>query len=73
MSMNRNERRAMHKRLMPQIKRIVELEKQIQANVNRDAAEDELSRIIGALGMVEMMAIEDYICSHNLLPSLENK
>ena len=73
MSMNRSERRAMHKRLMPQIKRIVELEKQIQANVNRDAAEDELSRIIGALNMVEMMAIEDYICSHNLLPSLENK
>lgn len=66
-SMDREQRRAMHKRLMPKIKRIVELEKQIKAGINKSEAEDEMSQIFEHLTMVEMFAIEDYIYNHNLL------
>ena len=65
--MSREDRRAMHKRLMPTIKRIVELEKQIKAGINKSEAEDEMSQIIESLSMIEMFAIEDYIYNHNLL------
>lgn len=71
-NMSRDDRRAMYKRLMPTIKRIVELEKQIQANCNVDKATAEIGTIIESLNDVEMMAVEDYICSHELL-SFENK
>ena len=66
-SMDREQRRAMHKRLMPKIKRIVELEKQIKAGIDKDAAETEMAQIIESCTMVEMFAIEDYIYNHNLL------
>lgn len=65
--MNREQRKAMHKRLMPKIKRIVELEKQIKANINKEAAEDEMTKIIESCTMIEMFAIEDYIYNKNLL------
>ena len=71
-NMSRDDRRAMHKRLMPTIKRIVELEKQIQANHNVDETTAEIGTIMESLSLVEMMAVEDYICSHELL-SFENK
>ena len=65
--MDREQRRAMHKRLMPKIKRIVELEKQIKAGIDKDAAETEMTQIIESCTMVEMFAIEDYIYNKNLL------
>ena len=65
--MNREQRKAMHRRLMPKIKRIVELEKQIKAGINKAAAEDEMTKIIESCTMIEMFAIEDYIYNKNLL------
>ena len=65
--MDRDQRRAMHKRLMPKIKRIVELEKQIKAGIDKSAAEDEMTKIIESCTMLEMFAIEDYIYNKNLL------
>ena len=65
--MDREQRRAMHKRLLPKIKRIVELEKQIKADINRDAAETEMTQIIESCTMLEMFAIEDYIYNKHLL------
>lgn len=65
--MNRDQRRAMHERLLPKIKRIVELEKQIKAGIDKDAAETEMTQIIESCTMLEMFAIEDYIYNKNLL------
>ena len=65
--MSRNQRRSMHKRLLPKIKRIVELEKQIKAGIDKEAAEDEMTQIIESCTMLEMFAIEDYIYNKNLL------
>lgn len=65
--MNRQQCKAMHRRLMPKIKRIVELEKQIKAGVDKDAAETEIAQIIESCTMVEMFAIEDYIYNKKLL------
>ena len=47
--MSRNDRRTMHKRLMPTIKRVVGLEKQIQANRNVDEATAEIGAIMESL------------------------
>jgi hypothetical protein len=65
--MDREQRRAMHKRLLPKIKRIVELEKQIKAGIDKEAAETEMTQIIESCTMIEMFAIEDYIYNKNLL------
>jgi hypothetical protein len=65
--MDREQRRAMHKRLLPKIKRIVELEKQIKAGVDKEAAEDEITQIIESCSLLEMFAIEDYIYNKKLL------
>jgi len=65
--MNREQRKAMHKRLVPKIKRIVELEKQIKAGIDKSAAEEEMTNIIESCTMIEMFAIEDYIYNKNLL------
>lgn len=67
MTMNRKERRDMQKHLKPIIKRVVELEKQIKAGVNKEAAENEIAQIMEKLTLVEMFAIEDYIYNKNLL------
>lgn len=65
--MNRDQRRAMHERLLPKIKRIVELEKQIKAGIDKEVAEDEMAQIIESCTMIEMFAIEDYIYNKHLL------
>ena len=65
--MDREQRRAMHKRLLPKIKRIVELEKQIKAGIDKEVAEKEMTQIIESCTMLEMFAIEDYIYNKNLL------
>ena len=67
MSMNREERREMKRRLAPIARRVVALEKQIKQGINKDAAEAEITEIVGKLTLVEMMALEDYIASKNLL------
>lgn len=67
MSMNRDERRNMKKRLAPIARRVVALEKQIKSGVNKEAAEAEITEIVENLNLVEMMALEDYIASKNLL------
>ena len=65
--MDREQRRAMHKRLRPKIKRIVEFEKQIKAGIDKTAAEDEMSQIIESCSMLEKFAIDDYIYNKHLL------
>ena len=67
MSMNREERREMKKRLAPIARRVAALEKQIKQGIDKDAAEAEITEIVGKLTLVEMMALEDYIASKNLL------
>ena len=67
MSMNRDDRRKMKKRLAPIARRIALLEKQIKNNVNVDAATLEIEQLMSGLDMIEMMAIEDYIVSNHLL------
>ena len=65
--MDRKQRRAMHKRLLPKIKRIVELEKQIKAGIDKETAENEITQIIESCSLLEMFAIEDYIYNKKLL------
>lgn len=57
----------MKRRLAPIARRVVALEKQIKQGINKDAAEAEITEIVGKLTLVEMMALEDYIASKNLL------
>lgn len=67
MSMNREQRRNMKKRLAPIARRVAELEKNIKAGINAAAAEEEISAIMEGLSIMEMMALEDYIVSKKLL------
>ena len=57
----------MKRRLAPIARRVVALEKQIKQGVDKEAAEAEITEIVGKLTLVEMMALEDYIASKNLL------
>ena len=57
----------MKRRLAPIARRVVALEKQIKQGIDKDAAEAEITEIVGKLTLVEMMALEDYIASKNLL------
>lgn len=67
MAMNREDRRAMKKILAPIAKEIVALEKQIKRGENKEAAEARIEELVGKLTLVEMMALEDYIASNELL------
>lgn len=67
MSINRADRRQLKKRLAPIAKRIVELEKNIKNNINKEESEAEIEQIMNSLSMIEMMALEDYISSKQLL------
>lgn len=57
----------MKRRLAPIARRVVALEKQIKQGVDKEIAEAEITEIVGKLTLVEMMALEDYIASKNLL------
>lgn len=57
----------MKKRLAPIAKRIVFLEKQIKKGINKEQYEAEISRIMNRLSLIEMIALEDYIASKDLL------
>lgn len=70
MSMNRDDRRNMKKRLAPIARRVVALEKQIKSGINTAAAEAEISEIMEGLTLMEMMALEDYIMSKKLLDTI---
>lgn len=67
MAMNREDRRAMKKILAPIAKEIVALEKQIKRGENKEAAEARIEELVSKLTLVEMMALEDYIASNELL------
>lgn len=67
MAMNREDRRAMKKTLAPIAKEIVALEKQIKRSENKEAAEARIEELVSKLTLVEMMALEDYIASNELL------
>lgn len=70
MSMNREERRKLKKRLAPIAQRVAELEKNIKNNYKKEESEQEITQIMESLTMVEMFALEDYIVSKNLLDKL---
>lgn len=70
MSMNRDERRKLKRRLAPIAKRIVELEKNIKNNYQREDSEQEITDIMNSLSMIEMIALEDYIISKKLLDNI---
>ena len=70
MSMNRDERRKLKRRLAPIAKRIVELEKNIKNNYQREESEQEITDIMNSLSMIEMIALEDYIISKKLLDNI---
>lgn len=67
MAMNREDRRALKKKLAPLAKEIVALEKQIKSGINTQDAEAQIEELVGKLNLVEMMALEDYIASKELL------
>lgn len=70
MSMNRDDRRKLKRRLAPIAKRIVELEKNIKNNYQREESEQEITDIMNSLSMIEMIALEDYIISKKLLDNI---
>lgn len=71
MSMNRQDRRALDKKLKPTAKRIVELEKKIKAGIDVEKSQEEISFIINHLTMIEMFALEEYIYKKDLLDNKE--
>lgn len=71
--MNREERRAMKKRLAPLARKIAYLENEILKGNNKEQNEAEISAIMESLSLMEMMALEDYIVSKKLLNNFEIK
>ena len=71
MSMNREERRALKKKLAPLAREIVMLEKQAKDPQKKETAEQRISEIMESLTLMEMMAIEDYIVSKKLLQNFD--
>ena len=71
MSMNREERRALKKKLAPLARKVALLENQIAQGVNKEANTEEISSIMDSLSLMEMMALEDYIESKGLLNNFD--
>ena len=67
MSMNREERRALKKKIAPLAKRIVVLEKQAKDPTMRATCEAQIAELMESLTLMEMMALQDYIESKGLL------
>lgn len=67
MSMNREERRALKKKIAPIAQTIANLELQAKDPVKKEQAEAKIGEIMESLTLIEMMAIEDYIISKGLL------
>lgn len=69
MSMNREERRNLQRRLAPIARRIVELEKKVKAGIDKEESEQKITEIMDSLSMIEIFAIDDYIQSKKLIDS----
>ena len=67
MSMNREERRALKKKIAPIAQTIANLELQAKDPIKKEQAEAKIGEIMESLTLIEMMAIEDYIISKGLL------
>ena len=67
MSMNREERRALKRKIAPQAKLIAELEKQALDPAKKVECEEQIDKIMESLTIMEMMAVQDYIMSKGLL------
>lgn len=72
MSMNRQERRRVQKRIAPIAKEIVRLELLAKEPEHKEKAEAEIEKIMLNLSMLEMIALEDYIYTHKLLNNGHN-
>lgn len=72
MSMNREDRRALKKKLAPLARKIATLENQIKEGINVDKNEAEITSIIESLSLMEMMALQDYIESKGLLNNFDH-
>ena len=68
MSMNREERRALKKKLASQAKEVAKWERIARNEPDRkQEAEVKIASIMDKLSLIEMMALEDYIVSKGLL------
>ena len=68
MSMNREERRALKKKLAPQAREIARWEKiAIDCPSRKEEAENAIASIMDKFSLLEMMALQDYIMSKGLL------
>ena len=67
MSINREERRALKKKVANVAKRVAALEKIAQDPERREEAIAEIDQCFSSLSILEMMAVEDYIMSKGLL------
>ena len=69
MSLNREQRRRLKKNIAPIARYIATLEKALKEAKEEDKAiiEKQISDIMENFSVMEMMAIEDYIASKNLL------
>lgn len=65
--MNRDERRALKKKLAPVAKEVAHWEIIGRDPARRAEAEDHICALMDGLTILEMMAIEDYIMSKGLL------
>ena len=73
MSLNREQRRLLKKKIGPIAKYVAELEKKLQDLKNeltpeqKQEYEDEIAKIMDSLTLMEMMAVEDLITSRGLI------
>ena len=72
MSMNRDERRALKKKLAPMARQIANLENQAKDPAKKAEAEAKIAELMDSLSLMEMMAIEDYIMSKKLLHNFDS-
>ena len=67
MSMNREERRALNKKLAPLARQIAKYEILARDPEHKEEAEAKIAELMDSLSIIEMLAIEDYIMSKGLL------
>ena len=67
MSMNREERRALKKKLAPLARKIAMLENQAKDPAMKATCEAQIAELMESLSLIEMMALQDYIESKGLL------
>jgi hypothetical protein len=70
--MNREERRALKKKIAPTARQIAILENMAKDPAKKDECEAKIAAIMDSLTIMEMMAVEDYIMSKGLLHNFDN-